>query len=163
MLSAGVSSSLFLFIPKWYNVSVVAQYRMNTLALCSGIYHLHENERQLIKQEKTYITKVLECLDGMAIILCCGRYWIDIKGVLGLIQMYASMKMVSNNDTIKRCIYVSTVMKASYDNPRVLVPLVVGVSGLYNYFENGEEWNNWNRTIWHIGNSIFIGMCYAEK
>jgi hypothetical protein len=163
MLRGGLSSSLFLLVPKWYNVPNIVQYRMNTLALCSGMYHLHEDHRQIEKKNKNMITRILECLDGMAIILCCGRYWIDIRGVVGLMQMYASMKMVSNDDTIKRLVYLSTLIKSSYDNPRVILPISVSLIGLRSYFENNEEWNICNRTIWHLGNSIFIGMSYAVK
>jgi hypothetical protein len=163
MITAGISSILFAIVPLWFKLPLVVQYRMNKLALCSGIYHIYDNETQLTISKNTTMQKIVECLDGMAIILCSGGYFLDDKIVTGLLQMYVSMKMVSNNDLIKQTVYFSTVLVVTNDTPYVFIPWVIGARGLYNYFECNKKWNHINRTVWHLGNSIFIGLAYLHK
>lgn len=163
MISAGISSGLFIVIPIIFRLQFQVQQRMNILALCSSSYHIYEEHRQLTQTSKNSITTTMECLDGIAIILCAGRYSLDSITVGSLIYMYVIMKMVSDNELIKRSVYFMAVINAVKDTPIVFIPWITGSFGLYNYFQSGERWNHTNRTIWHLGNSIFIGMSYLYK
>jgi hypothetical protein len=163
MISAGISSGLFIAVPFLFRLPVNVCQRMNILALCSSSYHMYEENRQLTQTSKTTLTTAMECLDGMAIILCAGGYSLDANTVDSLIHMYVSMKMVSNNEFIKRAVYFLAVVTAIKNTPRVFIPWITGSFGLYNYFQSGERWNHQNRTIWHLGNSIFIGISYLYK
>ena len=145
MISAGISSGLFIAVPFLFRLPV-------------NVCH-----RQLTQTSKTTLTTAMECLDGMAIILCAGGYSLDANTVDSLIHMYVSMKMVSNNEFIKRAVYFLAVVTAIKNTPRVFIPWITGSFGLYNYFQSGERWNHQNRTIWHLGNSIFIGISYLYK
>ena len=175
MITAGISSSIFAVFPVWFKLPLQVQQNMAKLSLCSSMYHIYDNqlkikdketdsENKIEKTSKNNITlRLFECLDGISIILCCGNYWLPEKQVSGFIHMYAIMKMVSNVEIIKHSMYFSTVMVAVINTPICSVPLVSGLFGIYNYFKNDQKWNHINRTIWHLGNSIFITMGYLYK
>lgn len=163
MISAGISSGLFIVIPIIFRLRFQVQQQMNILALCSSSYHMYEEHRQLTQTSRNSLTTAMECLDGIAIILCAGRYSLDANTVGSLIYTYVNMKMVSNNEFIKRSVYLMTVINAVKNTPIVIIPWITGSFGFYNYFQSGERWNHKNRTIWHLGNSIFIGLSYLYK
>ena len=139
MISAGISSSLFAILPYWYKLPLKPQQYTNRLAICSSIYHIYDNQRKVTESKNTTMLKIVECLDGMAIILCCGNYWLPEKRVSGLIHMYTIMKMVSNNELIKHSVYFSTVIVGIRDTPLLIIPWVTGATGLLNYFKYGQN------------------------
>ena len=171
MITAGISSSVFAAFPVWYKLPLNVQHNMAKLAIYSSMYHIYDCKLKLTdkgnKIEKTsknnLILRAFECLDGMTIILCCGNYWLSERNVNGLMQMYAVMKMVSNIEIIKHSMYFSTAVISIRNTPSCSVPLMSGIFGIYNYFKNNQQWNHINRTIWHLGNSIFINMAYMYK
>ena len=115
---------------------------MAKLAICSSMYHIYDcklkltdKENKIERTSKNNLTlRAFECLDGMTIILCCGNYWLPEKRVLGLMQMYAVMKMVSNIEIIKHSMYFSTAVVAVRNTPSCSVPLMSGIFDIYNYF-----------------------------
>jgi hypothetical protein len=143
---------------------------MTKLAICSSMYHIYDNQLKLTnkttKIEKdsnnNLLLRMLECFDGLSIILCCGNYWLPEKTVFGLMNMYAVMKMVSNIELIKYSIYLSTVTTVITKTPIASIPLSSGLFGIYDYFNKRNRWNHVNRTIWHLGNSIFITVGYLH-
>jgi len=175
MISAGISSGVFAVFPVWYKLPLTVQHNMAKLAICSSMYHIYDNQLKIkdketdsenkieITSKKNITLRLFECLDGMSIILCCGNYWLPQRNINGFIHMYAVMKMVSNVEIIKHSMYFSTVTVAVINTPICSVPLVSGLFGIYNYFKNDQKWNHINRTIWHLGNSIFITMGYLYK
>ena len=162
MLTAGISSSFFAILPLWYNLPLTVKYNMNALAICSSIYHIYDNNRQLTSKKNNTMRKVVECLDGMAIILSCGHYWLPEKNVSGLIRTYVTMKLISNNEFIKQSVYLSTMVVVIKDTPITSIPWIIGTTGLYDYFKCNQIWNHFNRTIWHLGNSIVITLAYLH-
>ena len=175
MISAGISSGVFAVFPVWYKLPLTVQHNMAKLAICSSMYHIYDNQLKLTDKEtdienkvekfskKNLTLRVVECLDGMTIILCCGNYWLPEKRVFGLIQMYAVMKMVSNVELIKHSMYFSTAAVAVINTPSCSIPFMSGLFGIHNYFKNNQKWNHVNRTIWHISNSILVTMGYLYK
>jgi len=175
MITAGISSSIFAVFPVWYKLPLKVQHNMAKLAICSSMYHIYDNQLKITDKEtdtenkientskKNLTLRVFECLDGMTIILCCGNYWLPQRNVNGLMQMYAVMKMVSNVELIKQSMYFSTAAVAIRNTPSCSIPFGTALLGIHNYFKNNEKWNHINRTIWHLGNSIFITVGYLYK
>ena len=163
MITSGISSSFFAILPQWYNLPLAVKYNMNTMAICSSVYHIYDNNRQLTSNKNNTMRKVVECLDGMAIITCCGHYWLPENTVSGLIGTYVSMKLMSNIEFIKQSVYFSTIMVVIKDTPITSIPCIVSTAGLYHYFKYNQIWNHFNRTVWHLGNSILITIAYLHK
>lgn len=180
MITAGISSGIFAAFPVWYKLPLTVQHNMAKLAICSSMYHIYDHklnikdtdnmdndkkiEKIRQKTSKNNLTlRVFECLDGMAIILCCGNYWLPQRNVNGLMQMYAAMKMVSNIELIKHSMYFSTAAVAIRNTPSCSIPICTALLGIHNYFKNDNKWNHINRTIWHLGNSIFVTIGYLYK
>ena len=173
MISAGISSGVFAAFPVWYKLPLNVQHNMAKLAICSSMYHIYDNqlkvtetdtENKIENTSKNNVTlRIVECLDGMTIILCCGNYWLPQRNVNGLMQMYAVMKMVSNIEIIKHSMYFSTAAVAIRNTPSCSIPFGTALLGIHNYFKNNQQWNHVNRTIWHISNSIFVTMGYLYK
>jgi len=168
MITAGLSSCLFSITPILFKLPLDVRYNMTKLAICSSIYHIYDNKDEptdtnTLVSKNTKMQRFVECLDGIAIILCCGNYWLSDKNVYGLIYLYTSMKMVSNKELVKYSVYFSTVAVAIKNTPSVFIPWTIGLTGLYNYFKVNQKWDHINRTIWHLGNSIFVTMGYLYK
>ena len=175
MITAGISSSIFAAFPVWYKLPLKVQHNMAKLAICSSMYHIYDNQLKITDKEtdtenkiektskKNLTLRVFECLDGMTIILCCGNYWLPQRNVIGLMQMYTVMKIVSNIELIKHSMYFSTAAVAIRNTPSCSIPLGTALLGIHNYFKNNQQWNHVNRTIWHISNSIFVTMGYLYK
>lgn len=175
MITAGISSSIFAAFPVWYKLPLTVQHNMAKLAICSSMYHIYDNQLKITDKEtdtenkiektskKNLTLRIFECLDGMTIILCCGNYWLPQRNVNGLMQMYAVMKIVSNVELIKHSMYFSTAAVAIRNTPSCSIPLGTALLGIHNYFKNNQQWNHINRTIWHLGNSIFVTMGYLYK
>ena len=77
--------------------------------------------------------------------------------------MYAFMKLVSNIEFIKYSMYFSTAAVAIRNTPSCSIPLGTALFSIYNYFKNNQKWNHINRTMWHLGNSIFVTIGYLYK
>jgi hypothetical protein len=157
--SAGVSSLLFTGLPYAYRVPREVQWRMGILTICSSTYHIHHEVLKDSKRTK-WLERWLECLDGLAIILATGNFYMRSDTVCNLMRMYVPMKMVSNVEIIKRFSYFSGILMGIKDNPKLILPWMMGLGGLMNYLKK-MEWNNESRAIWHVGNSILIGMAYG--
>ncbi len=174
--NSGVSSLLFSFIPFYYKIPRIVQDRMNVLAYCSSLYHMYEDynytliyrlfnngekDKQLILYKNNFKTKLIEWMDGVSIIICCGGSWMKYSFIQDLIKMYSCMKLVSNVEIVKSVVYTSTMIKATNKFPILLLPWSMGCIGFFHMKWVGY-WNIYNRTIWHFGNSIIIGYYYKN-
>ena len=132
--------------------------RLATLSLCSSIYHSTD---QYSLNKNSLLLKISEWLDGSSIILVCNSFLFNNKTNIlidkQLLLFYSITKLVSNVEFVKKIFYSITFLKMPYIRHVVSIPFLFGSTGFYNYICK-NKWNYYNRSIWHLGNAIYIGM-----
>ena len=163
MFFSSLSSYLFSIVPVLinnFNIPVYMYKRLAILSICSSIYHITD-QYLLRKKTNSLLLKISEWFDGSSIILVCNSFIFNNKTNIlidqNLLLFYSITKLVSNVELVKKIIYLICFLKMAYIKPVVSIPFLFGSTGFYNYIQN-NKWNHYNRSIWHLGNAIYIGM-----
>tara|TARA_B110000967_G_C18799159_1_gene517474 strand:+ start:110 stop:634 length:525 start_codon:yes stop_codon:yes gene_type:complete len=164
IFSHGFSSYLFSTIPHFYNIPSHIQFKLKLLSLCSSQYHILDLYRKNNYPNSILFKKIIECIDGIGIIsvintvLSYRLYTNHLNQMnTGIILFYISTKLTANSEVVKKLVYGIGFLKTVYDRPIAIVPMTVAGYGFYDYYKN-DNWNHYNRTIWHLGNTIYVGM-----
>ena len=157
-ITSGISSFVFI-IMQFYFVDMPQHIRVRlyVLSVNSSLYHIVEyNNMNNLKQ-------YAQLLDGIGIILVCNTFllpphYVNIT-VLDIfaILIHIVLKLQFNDECMKKIIYIDVFIKMGYQCPKSAIPFLYGVCG-YLHSVYSKSWNHYNRTIWHIGNALFIGF-----
>ena len=170
ILYSSLSCLSFSTIPYFIKTPYHTIACLNILTLTSINYHVYEdfkNNYYFVKKTKDkgfYNDKMIELMDGFAIILTCNNInFNDLNNYyLSLIQIftlssYSFTKYKYDNESIKKIIYILAAIRTMYKYPITFYPISVSLSG-YLYYIKCNEWNIVSRILWHFGNSIYIGI-----
>jgi len=160
--TSGLSSLSFSMIPHLYDISPILARNTRILSLCSAQYHIYTEYCRRYNRyrlcSKSTKQRISEGIDGMGIVLTSSSAFTSEPTSIALTLFYLSCKLTSNIDLVKNIIYGIAVVHGVYRAPVVFIPWIVGAGGFYHYKTTGHRWNHWNRTLWHIGNSLYIGI-----
>lgn len=158
-LTPGISSYLFTIMQLYFTcIPNHIQTRLFVLSLNSSIYHIVESNN--INHLKQYAI----WMDGVGIILVCNTFllpphYINLTVLLDLVAvvLHTVLKMRFNDERIKKIIYFAVFIKMAYKCSISTIPFLCGFCG-YLHSVYIKSWDHYNRTLWHIGNALFIGF-----
>lgn len=151
-------SSFFFTIMQLYFICIPNHIRVRLFVLFvnSSIYHIVEYNHM---QNLVYA----QWMDGVGIILVCNAFLLPPRYVsitaLDILTtlLHTVLKLRLNDESIKKIMYMAVFIKMGYQCPVSAVPFLCGMCGyLHSIYCN--SWNHFNRTIWHLGNAMFIGF-----
>jgi hypothetical protein len=157
-ITSGISSFLFTIMQLYFaHLPHHIRLRLYLLSINSSLYHIVEyNNMNNLKQ-------YTQLLDGVGIILVCNTFLLPPHYInITVLDMFAVLihiflKLRLNEECIKKMIYVAVFIKMGYECPISAIPFLCGFCG-YLHSVHTKSWNHYNRTIWHIGNALFIGF-----
>ena len=131
--------------------------RLYVLSFNSGLYHIVEHNNMNKYKPCTQL------LDGVGIILVCNTFLLPQHNTnlmffdICVVALHTVLKLQLNEECIKKMIYLAVFIKMGYECPISAIPFLCGFCG-YLHSVYSKSWNHYNRTLWHIGNALFIGF-----
>ncbi len=157
-LTPGISSYCFTIMQLYFTcIPNHIQMRLFVLSLNSSIYHIVESNNI------TNLKQYAQWMDGVGIILVCNTFLIPPNNLnltildIVAIVLHTALKMRLNDEGIKKIIYFAVFIEMAYKCPISTIPFLCGFCG-YLHSVYYRSWNHYNRTMWHIGNAMFIGF-----
>ena len=157
-ITSGMSSLVFIIMPLYFTyLPHHIRLRLYVLSVNSSMHHIVEyNNMNNVKQ-------YYKLLDSISIIMVCNSFLLPADNInitlfdICVVVLYLVLKWWFNNEHVKKLIYFVAVIKMGYECPLSTIPFLCGFCGfLHNVYY--KSWNHYNRTIWHVGNAMFIGF-----
>lgn len=157
-ITSGISSFVFIIMPLYFtHMPHHIRLRLYVLSVNSSIYHIVEHNNM------NKCKHGCQLLDGVGIIMVCNTFLLPQHNIylmlfdICTVALHSVLKVWFNDECIKKMIYLAVFIKMSYVCPISAIPFLCGFCG-YLHSVHNNSWNHYNRTIWHIGNALFIGI-----